>query len=457
MKKLIVLLTILTMLLSFAGCSEKSNQTNGGGGNAKDVDLKIVSEGGFNCSSEKGYYYIGEESIPLKDNHFGYRMMYMDYETKKEVYLCNRPGCEHNTEDCPAVFNDEEILPGGSLFYYDGHLYLFAHEQDQSGAMIVDHNKSGEALEGDGVVFASTPAALYRMNPDGTDRKKVCTFDEELSLEDLVMASGDDLYFTTKKVSSKKMDNQTTYFASAERALVRMNMNDWKVHQVCELDTDASIIGAFGNHLVIQQAIFKHKLSEKEMMDDDKYIDEYQKSYTSFSVFDIASGDTEEVAKAKNKKINTYKVVGNNLYLSTEGKNKIEQINLQTKEKKTLAETPNSCIDESYGDVLRCSSWSSTGGEKTDFTNYFVNLKDGSIEKSGLKMTSMDGRIEIRAELANQFLVLYDYDAKKDPVYEGQYNLSGAKYALISKKDLYTGNPNYQTIDLISSGMGLFE
>ena len=193
------------------------------------------------------------------------------------------------------------------------------------------------------------------------------------------------------------------------------------------------------------------------MMDDDKYIEAYQKSYASFAVFNIADGSMEEVAKAKNKKINTYEVVGSDLYLSTEGKNKIEQINLQTKEKKTLAETPNSCIDESYGDVLRCSSWSSTGGEKTDFTNYFVNLKDGSIEKSGLKMTSMDGRIEIRAELADQFLILYDYDAKKDPVYEGQYNLSGAKYALISKKDLYTGNPNYQTIDLISSGMGLFE
>lgn len=457
MKKLIVALTMLTMFFSFAGCSEKSNQTDGEGDNAKDVDFSIVNERGLNCSNEKGYYYIGEDSIPLKNASVGYRMMYMDYETKKEIYLCNRPGCEHDSENCPAVFSDQEILPGSSLFYYDGYLYLFAHDQDQSGGWSIDHNESSDAMDGDNTAFVSTPASLYRMNPDGTDRKKVYTFDEALSLEDLVMASGDSLYFITKKVSSKEVDDQTTYFASSERELVRLGLRDWKIREVCELDTDASIIGAFGNHLVMQQTIFDHELSDKEMMDDNQYIDAYQKSYASFAVLNITDGKTEEVAKAENKKINTYEVAGDCLYLSTEGENKIEQINLQTKKKRTLAETADSCIDEAYDDVLRCSSWSAEDGEKTDFTMCFVNLQDGSIEKSGLKMTSMEGDIQIRAELADQFLVLYDYDAKKDPMYEGQYNLNGAKYALISKKDLYTGKSNYQTIDLISSGMGIFE
>lgn len=457
MKKWIAILTILTMLLSFSGCSGKDNQAGNDASDMKNADLTILDDGRLRCSSEKGYYYIGEESFQMKADRLGYRLMYIDYETKKEVYLCNRPGCEHDTENCPAVFSSEELPAGSSLFYYNDNLYLFSHDSDQSGGWSVDHAGSSEPMEGDDTTFVSAPASLYRMNPDGTDRKKIYTFGEGLSLEDLVLASGDSLYFVTKKVSTKKVNEQTTYFASSEREIVRMDLDDYSVSKVCKLDTDASMIGAFGHKLVVRQTVFDHELSDKEMMDDNQYIDAYRKSYDSFALLDITDGKTEEVATTENDRINTCAVSGKYLYLSTEGKNKIEQIDLSSKERKTLAETVNSCIQEAFDDVLRCSSWDSQNGESTDSTMYFVNLDDGRIEKSGLKINSMEGEIQIRAELAEQFFVLYDYDAKKDPVYEGQYNLNGAKYALINKKDFYAGKENYQTIDLISSGMGLSE
>ena len=93
--------------------------------------------------------------------------------------------------------------------------------------------------------------------------------------------------------------------------------------------------------------------------------------------------------------------------------------------------------------------------EISDNSRLYIHLNDGSIEKSKMQMKSMEGAIEILGERKDQFLVLYDYDAKKDPVYEGQYNINGAKYALINKEDLYKGNENYHTIKLISSGLGL--
>ena len=63
----------------------------------------MITQGRLRCTSDQGYYYIGEDSIALKENTFGFRMMYVDYETQKEIFLCNRPGCEHDSEECPAV------------------------------------------------------------------------------------------------------------------------------------------------------------------------------------------------------------------------------------------------------------------------------------------------------------------------------------------------------------------
>ena len=39
-------------------------------------------------------------------------------------------------------------------------------------------------IGGDGRSVESQPAVLYRANPDGTDRKKIFTFDAGLTLED---------------------------------------------------------------------------------------------------------------------------------------------------------------------------------------------------------------------------------------------------------------------------------
>ncbi|MEY8297397.1 MAG: hypothetical protein ACLRJC_01780 [Emergencia timonensis] len=454
MKKLVVTLCLLTVLLSFAGCGENSSKQDGTGAAEKAKDLTMITQGRLRCTSDQGYYYIGEDSIALKENTFGFRMMYVDYETQKEIFLCNRPGCEHDSEECPAVFNDTDLKMGSSLLFYNGYLYLFSHDQDLGGGSMTDHSAGSNPMEDDGASFTADSACLYRMNPDGTDRKKVFTFDEGLSLEDQVFASRDTLYFITKKVTSEKVNNQTTYYASSQRRLVAVNTQDWKSSTICELDTDVNVIGAFDNQLVFYQTIFDHKMSREEMLDDNQYLDALNKSYNSYCVLDLAGGKSEEVAKLSNKKIHTYAVKGKKLYLSTEGKGKIEEIDLVSKEKKTFAETADSCIDRAYDDVLSCSSWGKNG-EISDNSRLYIHLNDGSIDKSKMQMKSMEGAIEILGERKDQFLVLYDYDAKKDPVYEGQYNINGAKYALINKEDLYKGNENYHTIKLISSGLGL--
>lgn len=450
MKKMMIILCLLTFLLSLTSCRGGGNDTN-----HSKTDLTLLDEGWLRCSSDKGYYYISQDALPLKDGTYAYRMMYIDYGTKEELYLCNRPGCSHDTVDCPAVFTDTELRISGSLFYYQNHLYLFAHDPDQTGSTITGSSSLPDAMDDNGDSFKASTASLYRMNPDGTDREKVFTFEDGVSLEDRIFAAGDTLYFVSKKVSTDKLDKQTTYFKSSERKLISVNTKNWKSSAVCNLDEDLSLIGAFSNKLVYMQTVYNQELSKEAMLDEDQFIDAYKDSYSSFGVVDLNRGETKEFGKAPNDKINTYAVHGKYLYLSTEGKGKIQQIDMTTKEKKTFAETPDSCIEQVYGGAIGCSPWAD--GEILDNDRLYIHLDDGRIETSQLQMSSIEGPVIIRAELKDQFLILYDYDAEKDPVYPGQYNINGAKYALIDKEDFHRGKSTLQKVKLITTGLGLGE
>lgn len=452
MKKLMIILCSIAVIFSLFSCGDSSGKSEGEGtspSKGEIENLQIIDKGRLRCSSEKGYYYIGQALIELKEGSYGYLMMYMDFDTKKEICLCNRPGCNHDDESCPAVFKDDELSWGGSLFYYDDHLYLFSHDQDQAGSSVVKDPRDFSFTRESDTSFTASTAQIYRMNPDGTDRKKVFTFEEGLSVEDQVLASGNSLFFVTKKISTENIDNQTTYCTTTERNLVEVDMDGWKAHNVCKLSTESPILGALDNRLIIKEIVFDRELSNKEKVDEDKYFNAYKDSQSFFTTLNLETGKAEEIVKVSNDKTNTCAVSGKYLYLSTEGEDKIVRIDIESGEKKILAETKNSYITDVYKDVLHCSSWSAD----EDNAMYFVHLDDGKIEKSHLQLSSIGGPIYIWEELIDQFLVLYDYDAQKDPMYEGQYNINGAKYALINKADLYKGKDNYQNMKMISSGM----
>ena len=78
---------------------------------------------------DKGYYYINNE-----DN-----IKYFDYLAKKEIYLCNKPNCKHDTEECSSYL---DATKSNNLFVYNDFLYLI------SGTNEVETVKVSMAEEG---------------------------------------------------------------------------------------------------------------------------------------------------------------------------------------------------------------------------------------------------------------------------------------------------------------------
>lgn len=411
------------------------------------ASMEVINHGRMNCSTEDGYYYLTQEGARLSDGSYGSHMMYMDYNTKQEIYLCNRPGCGHDTTDCPAFFEQFSVNLAGSLFIHEGYLYVFSHGQDQDGSMAT-------ALDGDSVMTSggqsidASPAVLYRMNLDGTDRKTVFTFDAGLALEDTVLGGDNTLYFITKKLSSEQLDPLTTHVTATERMLVKVDTRTWESSQVSELNTDWKILGAWKDRLVVSRIAYEHELTKEELTDKDAYIDAYRNSVTEYSIFYPEAQQEKQLLKLPNVQLNTAAVHGGHLYTSTEGEGNIRRTDLESGETSVFVETDANEILGAYSDVLYCHQWETSASKA-----YFIRYEDGTVYSCGLVTEPMGNPVEIRAEMADRFLVIYDVDAKLDTAYDnGQYSVFGYKYALIGKQDFYTGNAAYEPVAMIGFG-----
>lgn len=462
MKKLAALFFVV-VVLCLAACSvappddeliSKTSKSGGVAPSSKDLSsdaFQIINNERMNCSTDNGYYYLTNGIIRLKDGTVAHHMMYLDYGLKKEIYLCNRPGCGHDTTECPAVFTEKEVDMGGSMFVHENFLYLFSHEQDRDGSSYHQPNSGGSSMQEGAPSMRGTTAVLYRMNLDGTDRKQVYTFDGALALENMVIGGEQALYFITKKLAAGQVDNQIEFISSTERTLVQLNTKTWKLETVGLMKTDTKIIGTFDGSLITSQIVFDHELSKAEQYNEDAYLEAYKNSETHLAFFDPVSGESEVLLKLPNKNLNSYAVHNRELYVSTEGEGQIWQVDLKTKKKTKFAQTASSLIRSVHQDVLMCSDWETQSGE--DALTVFIQFDSGKIGQSRLVTSSLKSPIEIRAEARDFFLVIYDIDAEIDTAYDnGQYTVNGYKYALLGKEDLYQGRGNYQPVEMIGFG-----
>lgn len=413
--------------------------------------LSVIDQGQLNCSSEEGYYYVAKDGFKTSDGNFAYNMMYMDYSSQQEIYLCNRPGCKHKTLDCPSVFSEDEVQIGSSLFFLNDYLYLFSHAPDQDGVSIQNNHSEG-ILNGSNQPLDVKPAVIYQMKADGTERKKVIEFESNEFVENTVLSDGDYLFVFTKKLSSESSKNTSTQISATDRQLVQINLKDWRMNKAVDLETDLKVIGSTNDKIVFSKIDYGKKIDTNDYTNDE-YLAIYKDSSTDIVVLDINNGKTEGLISLPNSSLNTFAVGNGNLYYSSEGTQKIHAIDLDSKENSIFKETSANAIDGIYDDVLLCSKWDAVNSNHNDISMHFIHFNDKKEDISHLKQSVMGNNIIIKNELEDSFLVVYDYDAQIDTQYDnGQYSINGLKYGLISKNDLYSGKANYKKINMIGFG-----
>ena len=404
----------------------------------------------FSCATEQGLYYMPWENKELSDGMYGKHLMYIDYASAQEIYLCNNAGCKHDSSECMAVFTEDDLKVSDSplLFVWQNYLYVFA-QRDESGSSGMGMSYAGKEEEP-----GQEPACLYRMRLDGTDREKVLTFDEGLTLEDCVYGCGDNLYLVTKKVIMEKLNNGEYYNTASDREMVSVDTNTWKQTTLCKLEDDVRLAESCAGFILCQKTVWNDGTTQKEAseMDVDTWIEAYEKTTEEYLLLNPQDGSTKQLATVSNANLSSAAAKGQKVYLSEEGTSGIRVIDVVTGEESILIPEESKWIWKIYEDSILCVTLEApeTEVDESDHSLYFADLNTGELHHCTLVNKTLGWDLEIVAETEDSFLVIYDYDAIDNG--DGSYEITQEYYGLITKEDLYASRDNYRPIQMVDQG-----
>lgn len=147
-KRSIIIVMICSVLLISCGVNNKNAEFIGdisGNSDIEQTQSYFIEYMHKIAKCPTGYYYLSETENPWVN-----KLNYYDSNSEESVELCNKPQCEHNTNECMAYIDTSEYKR--QIYYYNSYLYMIK-------------------LNGD----------IVRISPDGTQREllgNVCVFTE---------------------------------------------------------------------------------------------------------------------------------------------------------------------------------------------------------------------------------------------------------------------------------------
>lgn len=471
-KKVNILVCMIVVLAVISGCGKDIPKEMGEGkeqGKAIQTEenqkttvsqqekgeLKMLTDNQFHASygTEQGWYYFNDQYDIEEDDDRLPAIMYVDYQTGRGMYLCNKVNCKHKSYECNAVL-PKEIEGEKVLFGQGEYLYIATSDYDSSGSM-----SSGEmVIEGgeDGEIRAlekkTCVPAIYRMKLDGTEREKVMDLESGTVLEGVFLGDGDNLYGIRKKVKSETK-GATTYNTGYDKVLVKVDLKNKKIEKVIELDEEEAIIGCAGRNIVTGTRDYGRKVTTEEKQNDD---DLYKQADYVIKSIHLDSKKSVILKTLKEKYIHGEKVAGTNVYISNEKSNKIEVINFITEETKIIKTTAPMSVDaviqdKEGTDILYCVEYDSYGNDDKGWSYYLVNTKTGKTTKGKLK-SNENTPVEIVAQTSDKLLVNSNYKNVTEYVpWVGvnQTVIGEMEYSVISKDDYINNKANYKKIKMI--------
>ena len=441
MKKLFAILILIGGIFILCGCQKNIKEvflpSKGEEGEVTNnsSDLKFLSNG---ATTNDGYYYLTDYSR-LNNGKLAKHLMYIDFKTKQEIHLCNNSACTHKTEDCTSVFNKDEFQFDSKVFIWNNKIYVISKSTDTSGQVTM--GVLGETSKNN---VESSKAVLYQLNLDGTNREKIYTFDDNATIEDFVIGSGNGIYLIAKKVETKYTGGNA-YNTSSERKLIYLDFNTKKESTILSMNRndniDWKVIGSTERSLILHGIDLGGQVTDEEKHNNN---DLYKNSSDVFALLDIDKDTLKEVYRVKAPS-RTYTVDEKNLYYSIDGNSKILKIDLKTGKEETLANLSSVWVDRVIDNKLLCI----TNSGKNPIS-YFIDVDTGKMTESKLVNKSTGFYIEIISTSQKEVLAIYNSDVTFNS--DGSWTTHSNKYGVISKEDFFTGQDSFQNIKRVYGG-----
>lgn len=347
-------------------------------------------------------YYQTEVFYTDKTN---VNLTYFDFNSKKQIFLCEQPGCTHDTESCrshvvgiPYVINDS--------------LVLFSMTESET-----------------------TPSNIQLADKNGANRRLLMEFPADCRVSTPVYHDGQNLYMMAEQSIPDTAD--------IVKKIVKVSLQDGSLTEIYAFDKKdyaASLSGAWGRNLVISH----YRMDEQHNVYSDK----------CFLNMDTGEMDDEPLAVLDAE--NEGAVVGDGvLYRIKYPEQKIEILDLETKETQTVDYAPVAAsIDGTLEPDVGLSViepgilhlyFKDFSGEEAKHYDVMFNIESGEYHPFTLFKPYNHTIIEPLAETKDSFLVQTDWKASSAGVDEMGYEIQrfDAQYAMISKSDYENSIPNY--------------
>lgn len=245
----------LVLALSLAGCSsaqKASDSSPASAGSAQFTALQQSSGWNYGGMGPDGFYYVSAGSREDGSTN----LMYLDYATMQQVYLCSQPNCSHDTDACTSYL---PYSAGGILscvvgkqliLVFPGNLYTGASSGTESVLPHIEtmgldgsNRKTTVTLGANQVISrplvtdgtclytrldttaedGSFTAQLVRIDPAGGEPEALCTLNQEWlkggAGSRLILWDADQSYFAYDPATGER-----SVLYQAEDALIHSNL-----------------------------------------------------------------------------------------------------------------------------------------------------------------------------------------------------------------------------------------
>lgn len=437
---------------------------------APDSDeLRLIYEGGIflnalntcNCT-ENGYYSVKGLSGG------GYmNLTYVDFASRREIVLCSDSSCKHDNEKCASYLSRDLLLSVPGVFVNGEYLYLISTEYDQSGT-----TSAGEyTAPGYEPPEETRRAAIFRMNLDGTDRRKIWDADNIGDvIEERIFADGDDIWFAAKTPAIKIYENPESekngavFHYAKNRSLMRYSPSENKIVERIPLDDynniTLDIFGAADGRFILSGMAYPNGTSMWDHMEElapspnfgDRNDEGWELRKKSDTVYFTLDPSTKEIKETFRKnygellKLNNYEYDGSRMYCIREDYS-VYAVDLLTGETREVNVPKGYRLDGFFLDKM---CFTRVTEDWSDNNTYLTDLNGENMTVSELVSTTPIGSDYLLLGLSSDKAVMI-YETEKIPSVNnpGAYHTGKRKAGLISIDDMVNGRANFEPIDAL--------
>ena len=427
MKKIISVITAAAMALSLTACDKADNDSENNsdiGGenfssastnestNSTEQSSPDVPSTGANpimltknkkirnsdwecsCETEDGVYYF--QRAQSKSIGSFYYIMYIDYATGQETYLCSDSSCNHDTDRCSSYLSNREFFSDYNmrLFEYRDKLYFL------NIGTILDESR---AQMGGSPYEEHCRSSLYRMGLDGSNRELVYTFDKEISVQPFAAGNGNALWFFVKTPTvDYDEDRHTYFFGTKEPTMIKLDLSDRNIVEQIPLYKfgdleNISIVDCldekvifWGSKLpegVTRQDINALRDLENPLLNYDKVQELTKNTNGIYFTLNLNNKEIEEIYRYDYEKenIDFEFTDGEYVYLTDTEKQTTVRIDLKSGEKSEFYPSDGYIAIGMADGKFECRSV-----DKDDQTVYFIDKESGEITSNALRSTFSD-------------------------------------------------------------------